>query len=88
MRLVVVFTIWKHLMKVGDLVKLLKDDVRGRNGYPGKPVILAGAVGMIVPDAFRLPNAELQDCQRDVKLLTGETRRFLARDLETISESR
>ena len=74
-------------MKVGDLVKLLKDDMRGRNGYPGKPVILAGAVGMIVPDML-LPNAELQDCQRDVKLLTGETRRFLARDLETISESR
>ena len=74
-------------MKIGDLVKLLKDDVRGRNGYPGKPVILAGAVGMIVPDML-LPNVELQDCQRDVKLLTGETRRFLAHDLETISEGR
>ena len=80
-------------MKIGDLVKLLKDDVRGRNGYPGKPVILAGAVGMIVPDAFRLPIGDrpgvgIQDCQRDVKLLSGETRRFLARDLETISEGR
>ena len=69
-------------MKVGDLVKMLKRDVRGTmHGYP---MIPSGTMGIVVP---KPPEAMRQ--QTFVKLFgDGGTRTFLSYDLEVINESR
>ena len=70
-------------MKVGNLVKLLVPDVRGRNGYfPGTAHIPVGTMGVVT----RVGD---HDFQAYVKLFgNGGNRIFLTRDLEIVSEAR
>ena len=71
-------------MKVGDLVRLKDDDIRGTaDGV--LPIIPAGTMGIVVLS----PEAEHLTKRPFVKLFpVGETRPFLHYDLEVISESR
>ena len=71
-------------MKVGDLVRLKDDDIRGTaDGV--LPIIPAGTMGIVVLS----PEAEHLTKRPFVKLFPiGETRPFLHYDLEVISESR
>jgi hypothetical protein len=71
-------------MKVGDLVKLIWDDVRGTAGGV-LPVIPAGTVGIVVFS----PEADHHSARPFVKLFgDGGTRPFPYYDLEIINESR
>ena len=71
-------------MKVGDLVRLKDDDIRGTaDGV--LPIIPAGTMGIVVLS----PEAEHLTKRPFVKLFPiGETRPFLHYELEVISESR
>ena len=71
-------------MRVGDLVRLKGDDIRGTaDGV--LPIIPAGTMGIVVLS----PEAEHLTKRPFVKLFpVGETRPFLHYDLEVISESR
>ena len=71
-------------MQVGDLVKLLKDDIRGTGA--GSPAIPAGVVGIVVPS----PDTAEHIRTRPFVKLCGhrETRPFLAYDLEVVNASR
>jgi len=71
-------------MRVGDLVRLKDDDIRGTaDGV--LPIIPAGTMGIVVLS----PEAEHLTKRPFVKLFPiGETRPFLHYDLEVISESR
>jgi hypothetical protein len=71
-------------MRVGDLVRLKDDDIRGTaDGV--LPIIPAGTMGIVVLS----PEAEHLTKRPFVKLFpVGETRPFLHYDLEVISESR
>ena len=71
-------------MRVGDLVRLKDDDIRGTaDGV--LPIIPAGTMGIVVLS----PEAEHLTKRPFVKLFPiGETRPFLAHDLEVLNESR
>jgi len=76
-------------VKVGDLVKLKGDDIRGsgRSRQWGQwPIIPAGTVGIVVFS----PHAEHYPARPFVKLcgIEGAARPFLSLDLEVINESR
>lgn len=73
-------------MKVGDLVRLKGDDIRG-TAAAWTYVIPAGTVGIVVPP-YHLDS--IHNAARPfVKLFgLGGTRPFLAHDLEVINESR
>ena len=72
-------------MKVGDLVRLKGDDIRGTGLSPAFPLIPAGTMGIVVLS----PEAEHLTKRPFVELFPiGETRPFLHYDLEVISESR
>jgi len=71
-------------MKVGDLVRLKGDDIRG-TAHPDTDMVPAGTMGIVVLS----PEAEHLTKRPFVKLFPiGETRPFLAYELEVISESR
>ena len=71
-------------MKVGDLVRLIGDDIRGTAGGV-LPVIPAGTVGIVVLS----PEAEHHRARPFVKLCGHRgTRPFPYYDLEIINESR
>ena len=73
-------------MKVGDLVKLKGDDIRGSGRSGQWPMIPAGTVGIVVPS----PDTTEHHRARPFVKLCGhrETRPFLAYDLEIINASR
>jgi len=74
-------------MKVGDLVRLKGDDIRGTAPGGDQHIIPAGTMGIVVP-AYHLGGMHRagRPC---VKLFgDGGTRPFLAHDLEVINESR
>ena len=73
-------------MKVGDLVRLKGDDIRGTE-YTNIAVVPAGTTGIVVPP-YHLDS--IHNAARPfVKLFgLGGTRPFLAHDLEVINESR
>ena len=71
-------------MKIGDLVRLKGDDIRG-TAAAWTYVIPAGTIGIVVLS----PEAEHRSARPFVKLFPiGGTRPFLHYDLEVISESR
>ena len=71
-------------MKVGDLVRLKGDDIRG-TAHPNTVMVPAGTMGIVVLS----PEAEHLTKRPFVKLFPiGETRPFLAYELEVISEGR
>ena len=73
-------------MKVGDLVRLKGDDIRG-TAHPDTDMVPAGTMGIVVP-AYHLGGMHRKG-RPCVKLFgSGETRPFLAYELEVISESR
>ena len=72
-------------MQVGDLVKLIRDDIRGTAPGGDQHIIPAGTMGIVVLS----PEAEHLTKRPFVKLFPiGETRPFLHYELEVISESR
>ncbi len=73
-------------MKVGDLVRLKGDDIRG-TAHPDTDMVPAGTMGIVVP-AYHLGGIH-RTGRPCVKLFgAGGTRPFLAHDLEVINESR
>ena len=76
-------------MKVGDLVKLKGDDIRGIALAYRRP-IPAGTMGVVVRPPNDIVHEGIHRGGRPfVKLFpAGETRPFLAYELEVISESR
>lgn len=74
-------------MKVGDLVRLKGDDIRGTaHAPPNKAIVPAGTVGIVVP-AYHLGGMH-RPGRPCVKLCgDGGIRAFLAHDLEVINES-
>ena len=72
-------------MQVGDLVKLIRDDIRGTAPGGDQHIIPAGTMGIVVLS----PEAEHLTKRPFVKLFPiGETRPFLHYDLEVICEGR
>ena len=72
-------------MRVGDLVRLKGDDIRGSGRSGDWPTIPAGTVGIVVFS----PHAEHYPARPFVKLCgRQEPRPFLAYDLEIINASR
>ena len=72
-------------MRVGDLVRLIRDDIRGTAPGGDQHIISAGAIGIVVLS----PEGEHHRARPIVKLCRHrETRPFLAYDLEVVSESR
>ena len=74
-------------MKIGDLVKLKGDDIRGTAPGGDSHIIPAGTMGIVAPP-YHLDS--IHNAARPfVKLFgLGGTRPFLAHDLEVINESR
>jgi hypothetical protein len=74
-------------MKVGDLVKLIRDDIRGTAPGGDQHIIPAGTMGIVVPP-YHLDS--IHRIHRPFVKLFGDggTRPFLAYDLEVINESR
>jgi len=73
-------------MKVGDLVRLKGDDIRG-TAHPNTFMVPAGTMGIVVP-AYHLGGMHRKG-RPCVKLFgDGGTRPFLAHDLEVIRASR
>ena len=73
-------------MKVGDLVKLKGDDIRGTE-YTNIAVVPAGTIGIVVPP-YHLDS--IHNAARPFVKLFGDggTRPVLAYDWEVITESR